>query len=86
MTRITSCPRCGAKTEQEAQTACRPGEDACPMTCEDDFEKALICLAATDEVLEQQARDWQAEEQAREAERARWAHPSEDMLKDAGLR
>lgn len=25
------CPRCGAKTEDEAERICQPGDDECPM-------------------------------------------------------
>ena len=55
--RFASCPKCGAKTEQEAETMCRPSNDDCPMTCEDGWGKALERLNNEAEAYEKMAQE-----------------------------
>lgn len=40
----TDCPRCHASNDAEARTMCRPGDDDCPMTADEDWDKALAIL------------------------------------------
>jgi hypothetical protein len=46
---ITCCPKCGAKSDQEAETLCCPNDDDCPMACCDDWNEALDRLNAEQE-------------------------------------
>jgi hypothetical protein len=38
---ITACPKCGAKSDEEAGRICIPGNDDCPMTVCEDWDAAL---------------------------------------------
>lgn len=42
---LPCCPRCGAKTEAEAETMCKPGYDECPMADEGPWAQRLQYLA-----------------------------------------
>lgn len=55
--RFVSCPKCGAKTEKEAETTCQPSGDDCPMTCEDDWDTALERLNNEAEAYEKMAQE-----------------------------
>lgn len=36
-----SCPKCGATSATQAEGACKPEGDSCPMTGHDDWDEAL---------------------------------------------
>lgn len=39
-----SCPRCGAKNDEEAQKMCRPGVDECPVADYPTLEEGVAAL------------------------------------------
>ena len=83
---VVSCPRCGAKTEDEAETICKPGEDECPMACLDDWDAALRYIQEMNEANEQYAQEFERQQREEEHNRRMWNNPTDDMLRDAGLK